>query len=75
MLFLNPGGPRLPERAAPITLTLPQKILDSYDVIGFDPQGIGESAPLTCDLTPEQNTVTTIPFVPCTARPRRRGRR
>ncbi|MFE2179384.1 alpha/beta fold hydrolase [Streptomyces sp. NPDC059455] len=27
---------------------------DSYDLIGFDPRGVGRSTPVTCDLTPDQ---------------------
>lgn len=29
-------------------------MLDSYDVIGMDPRGVGRSSPVTCDMTPEQ---------------------
>ncbi len=49
-LLINPGGPggsgkELLEYFEP---SAGQKLLDSYDIIGFDPRGIGESAPLSC---------------------------
>ncbi len=40
---------------------LPQSVLDSYDVIGFDPRGIGHSSPVTCDLTAQQQLYGNIP--------------
>ncbi|MER5219255.1 alpha/beta hydrolase [Streptomyces flaveus] len=57
VLLTNPGGPGGTGLTYPAVLAgsgLPQKVLDSYDVIGFDPRGVGRSAPVTCDLTPEQ---------------------
>jgi pimeloyl-ACP methyl ester carboxylesterase len=30
-------------------------VLDSYDVIGIDPRGVGHSTPVTCDLTVEEH--------------------
>ncbi|MFE3143918.1 alpha/beta hydrolase [Streptomyces scopuliridis] len=57
VLLTNPGGPGGTGLDYPALLAgsgLPQKVLDSYDVIGFDPRGVGRSAPVTCDLTPEQ---------------------
>jgi pimeloyl-ACP methyl ester carboxylesterase len=51
-LLLNPGGPALegldmPGQLAP---TLPASVLDRYDLIGFDPRGVGHSAPISCHL-------------------------
>lgn len=56
VLFLNTGGPGGPGLDAPrLALALfPQSVLDTYDLIGFDPRGIGRSAPVTCGLTQEQ---------------------
>ncbi|MEU9186891.1 alpha/beta hydrolase [Streptomyces sp. NPDC048484] len=57
VLLTNPGGPGGEGLGYPALLAgakLPQKVLDSYDVIGFDPRGVGRSAPVTCDLTTEQ---------------------
>ncbi|MGD6748099.1 alpha/beta hydrolase [Streptomyces sp. BH106] len=63
VLFVNPGGPGgegldYPALLAP---TLPQSVLDSYDVIGFDPRGVGRSTPVTCDLTPQQRQRGNFP--------------
>ncbi|MEU4686601.1 alpha/beta hydrolase [Streptomyces xinghaiensis] len=56
-LLVNPGGPGLAGLGYPAALAvsgLPQEVQDSYDLIGFDPRGVGRSTPVTCDLTPEQ---------------------
>lgn len=57
VLLTNPGGPGGSGLTYPAVLAasgLPQEVLDSYDVIGFDPRGVGRSTPVTCDLTREQ---------------------
>ncbi|UZI33375.1 alpha/beta hydrolase [Streptomyces sp. VB1] len=57
VLVTNPGGPGGTGLDYPAVLAgagLPREVLDSYDVIGFDPRGVGRSAPVTCDLTQEQ---------------------
>ncbi|MFF7311451.1 alpha/beta fold hydrolase [Streptomyces sp. NPDC008137] len=57
VLLTNPGGPGGTGLNYPAVLAgsgLPRKVLDSYDVIGFDPRGVGRSTPVTCDLTQEQ---------------------
>lgn len=57
VLVTNPGGPGGPGLSFPADLAasgLPQAVLDSYDIIGFDPRGVGNSTPVTCDLTQEQ---------------------
>jgi pimeloyl-ACP methyl ester carboxylesterase len=64
VLLVDPGGPGLPGQLSVPLLKLPQPVLDSYDVIGFDPRGIGRSSPLTCDLTSEQNDVAATPLYP-----------
>ncbi|MFJ1758891.1 alpha/beta fold hydrolase [Amycolatopsis sp. NPDC088138] len=52
VLLLNPGGPALPGLDTPSTMapTLPKSVLDGYDLIGFDPRGVGTSAPQSCGL-------------------------
>ncbi|MFB7468067.1 alpha/beta hydrolase [Streptomyces sp. NPDC056224] len=58
VMLLNPGGPGgsgldLPLMAAEL---MPKDVRDQYDLIGFDPRGVGASSPITCGLTDtEQN--------------------
>ncbi len=58
VLLLNPGGPggegvTMPMDEANI---LPKSVTRKYDLVGFDPRGIGESSPVSCGLTSkEQN--------------------
>ncbi|WP_395571910.1 alpha/beta hydrolase [Streptomyces sp. BK79] len=64
VLLTSPGGPGITGLGYPAVLAgsgLPQEVLDSYDVIGFDPRGVGRSTPVTCDLTPEQQARGNVP--------------
>ncbi|MGW6504716.1 alpha/beta hydrolase [Nonomuraea angiospora] len=57
MLLTNSGGPGGAGLAFPAVLRdlgLPRSVLDSSDVIGMDPRGVGHSTPVTCGLKPEQ---------------------
>ncbi|GAB3444232.1 alpha/beta hydrolase [Actinophytocola sediminis] len=58
----GPGGPGLGFPAKLRELGLPQTVLDSYDVIGIDPRGVGHSTPVTCELTAEQQTSNIPPY-------------
>ncbi|OZM78951.1 alpha/beta fold hydrolase [Pseudonocardia sp. MH-G8] len=51
-LLLNPGGPALSGLDMPAAMapTLPKSVLDGYDLIGFDPRGVGHSTPQSCGL-------------------------
>ncbi|MEV5961261.1 alpha/beta hydrolase [Kribbella sp. NPDC051952] len=63
ILLTNPGGPS-PGQNYPAFLVatgLPQSVLNSYDVIGMDPRGMGKSTPVSCDLTPAQQLLGNIP--------------
>jgi pimeloyl-ACP methyl ester carboxylesterase len=46
-LVVNPGGPGGSgiELAAYLSLELPGDILDRFDIVGFDPRGVGRSTP------------------------------
>jgi pimeloyl-ACP methyl ester carboxylesterase len=56
VLLTNPGGPGGPGLTLPLELDLlglPVAVRESYDIIGFDPRGIGFSTPVSCALPPE----------------------
>jgi hypothetical protein len=54
-LFLNPGGPGGPGYTLPIPIAslLPAEVAQRFDLIGFDPRGVGQSAPLRCFTSQE----------------------
>ena len=67
VLLTNPGGPGGEGLDYPQLLKLvklPQDVLDAYDVIGFDPRGVGRSTPVTCDL-PRSPPGAPCRRVPC----------
>src|SRR6266511_2638678 len=47
VLLLNPGGPGGSGLEYPLELaqSAPQRLLDRYDLVGFDPRGVGRSTP------------------------------
>ena len=53
-VFLNPGGPggsgisAIESRAELFKNGEMSEVLASYDIIGFDPRGVGQSTPITC---------------------------
>jgi pimeloyl-ACP methyl ester carboxylesterase len=55
VLLLIPGGPGNSGLTRPATLglKLPKDVLDRYDLVSFDPRGVGQSTPVSCGLTPE----------------------
>lgn len=64
-LFLNPGGPGgsgvdFVTQVGEFIFT--QDVRDQYDLIGFDPRGIGRSQPITCGLTEEYASEIIPPF-------------
>nr|WP_215550038.1 alpha/beta hydrolase [Amycolatopsis sp. CA-230715] len=64
VVLTNEGGPGGPGLNFPAFLRdrgMPKDVLDAYDVIGFDPRGVGHSTPVTCDLTPEQKARGNVP--------------
>ncbi|MFD4628835.1 alpha/beta hydrolase [Streptomyces sp. NPDC058284] len=52
VLLSNPGGPGGPGLDLPLYLAekMPKSVKDRYDLIGFDPRGIGRSTPVDCGL-------------------------
>ncbi|MEV2251585.1 alpha/beta hydrolase [Streptomyces sp. NPDC050147] len=59
VLLSNPGGPGGPGLEMPLELDrqLPQRVKDQYDLIGFDPRGVGRSTPVQCGISGEENTL------------------
>jgi pimeloyl-ACP methyl ester carboxylesterase len=65
VLLFNPGGPG--ERGlfdpSGVGQDLPDDVRAQYDLVGFDPRGIGYSAPVTCALAPEdQDVFRLLPY-------------
>ncbi|MEU9160380.1 alpha/beta hydrolase [Streptomyces sp. NPDC048424] len=57
-MLLNPGGPGGSGLDLPLMMNeaMPKEVRDQYDLIGFDPRGVGASSPITCGLDEaEQN--------------------
>lgn len=52
VLVLIPGGPGSSglNRPSAYAGKLPKEVLDRYDIVGFDPRGVGASAPVSCRL-------------------------
>ncbi|MEW6956229.1 alpha/beta hydrolase [Trueperella pyogenes] len=49
-LIVNPGGPGASglEMVSDVTHYFSENIRDNFDVLGFDPRGVGESSPVDC---------------------------
>lgn len=50
-LVFNPGGPGAPAVSflTAIADTLPDRIRDRFDLVAFDPRGVGRSSPVECE--------------------------
>ena len=69
-LFVNPGGPggsgvELVREGAAQKIWTPE-VLARFDVVGFDPRGVGASAPIRCFASDEDEAAFfgTTPFFP-----------
>lgn len=53
VLVLIPGGPGGSglNRPSAYAGKLPKEVLDRYDIVGFDPRGVGASTPISCHLS------------------------
>ncbi|QLH23321.1 alpha/beta hydrolase [Streptomyces sp. Rer75] len=64
-LLLIPGGPGEPGLNRPSTVgkRLPQSVRDAYDLVSFDPRGMGRSTSASCDLAAgDRSLATTRPW-------------
>jgi pimeloyl-ACP methyl ester carboxylesterase len=63
-LLINPGGPggsgiSLVESAASV---FSPEVMAAYDVVGFDPRGVGDSAPIACISDAELDTLRSAVY-------------
>ncbi|WP_216382575.1 alpha/beta hydrolase [Arcanobacterium phocae] len=67
-LLANPGGPGGggQEMAESAFQFFSKRILDKFDVVGFDPRGVGDSTPVDCvsDAELDDNLATVYPETP-----------
>ncbi|MFJ1548312.1 alpha/beta hydrolase [Streptomyces sp. NPDC088246] len=56
VLLMNPGGPGVQGLTMPAEMEplLSAEVRERFDLIGFDPRGVGQSAPIGCGLTDEE---------------------
>ena len=61
-LFTNPGGPGASGiETVKDPAAMPEKLRGAYDIIGFDPRGVGQSTPITCWTDDEIKQSLTAP--------------
>ena len=75
-MVVNPGGPGAPgtSYAAAAGRVFREPLLQGFDIVGFDPRGTGESAPVDCLSDSELDEYLSGDPTPDTA-PRRRATR
>ncbi|MEQ7007656.1 alpha/beta hydrolase [Actinopolymorpha sp. B17G11] len=68
-LVVNPGGPGGSgiEYAAAAPFVISRPVLDRYDIVGFDPRGVGQSTPVDCVSDKEMDTYLAADGSPDTA--------
>lgn len=68
-LLLNPGGPGASGIAfaySAVDSTLDPQLVQFFDVIGFDPRGVGQSTPVVCVDGPTLDRLDHLPPAPTT---------
>src|SRR5262249_6542655 len=65
-LLVNPGGPGASALEVAAATPVPPAVLDRFDIIGFDPRGVGESTPIHCgdQTVPSFRRVDPTPDTP-----------
>ncbi|MEV7237375.1 alpha/beta hydrolase [Streptomyces sp. NPDC051020] len=68
-LFLNPGGPGGSGYLWATTTRFEPRVMEHFDLIGFDPRGVARSNPLRCFKTNEEadavfGRITGVPVTP-----------
>ena len=68
-LMVNPGGPGASgaDAAIGLALTMPEIVLKRFDLIGFDPRGVGLSTPVECIPAQLKDRMTAAEPRPTTA--------
>lgn len=61
-LVVNPGGPGGSgvDAAVGLALSLPTDVLTRFDLVGFDPRGVGLSAPVDCISDATKDKITAL---------------
>lgn len=64
ILLLNPGGPGGSGLYLPSFLaqSLPAEVTARYDLVGFDPRGVGRSTPITCNIPEDVAVDLVLPY-------------
>ncbi|MEU3724091.1 alpha/beta hydrolase [Streptomyces sp. NPDC031705] len=59
VMLLNPGGPGGSGLDLPLMMdeAMPKEVRERYDLIGFDPRGVGASSPISCGLTDAEQSI------------------
>ena len=68
-LLVNPGGPGASgaDAAISLALTMPTDVLQRFDLVGFDPRGVGLSTPVECLPDPLKDELAAAEPRPLTA--------
>ncbi|UBU13303.1 alpha/beta hydrolase [Nonomuraea gerenzanensis] len=71
-LVVNPGGPGISgvEYVRAARVVLGEKVRERFDIVGFDPRGVGRSAPVECLSDAELDTYLMSDGTPDSARER-----
>ncbi|HEX6686262.1 MAG TPA: alpha/beta hydrolase [Candidatus Limnocylindrales bacterium] len=64
VMLVNPGGPGGSgiDLALYLAEALPAEVLDRYDLIGFDPRGVGRSTPISCGIPENTPLDLQLPY-------------